>query len=79
MISRAELSDLADVRFAEVVEELKRATPDMDAIERAGVVSAVLIATGITLACHHGAPRDVVEMALLEKIAEIYEANEEKI
>lgn len=72
MISRAELRDLADVRFAEVVEDLKRATPDMDAMERAGVVSAMLIATGIALACHHGAPRDVVEEALLAKVAEIY-------
>ena len=72
VISRAQLQDLADVRFSEVIEQLQAATPDMNDIERAGVISAMLLANGIQLAFEYGAPREVVEDALLAKVAEVY-------
>jgi len=71
-MTREELLALADALFADVVEQLKELTPNMNDVERAGSIAGILIASGVALAAAHGAPRDVVELALREKIQDAY-------
>lgn len=71
-MTREKLLALADIRFSEAVEELRTLSLDMDPMERAGSISGMLIATGVALAAEHGAPRDIVERAVQEKIEDAY-------
>jgi hypothetical protein len=71
-MTREELHEWLDGRFAEVIEEAKTMTLDMDPVERTGTISALLLATGVHLTAKHGAPRAVVERALRDLIEDAY-------
>jgi hypothetical protein len=71
-MTREELHEWLDGRFAEVIEEAKTLTLDMDPIERTGTISGLLLATGVQLTAKHGAPRAIVERALLDLVEDAY-------
>jgi hypothetical protein len=66
------LHEEADERFAALVEELKAECRGMDEVTFAGTISAILFKTGIKLAAHHGAPKDVVQLAVAQTIDECF-------
>ena len=68
----AELHDFVDTEFAEVAKRAKRLSPSLDHVSRVGIVTGVLIKTGIKLAAKNSAPRAVIEMVIAETIREMY-------
>jgi hypothetical protein len=66
------LHEYLDTSFARVIENAKKLTPGMDEVMRAGAIAGFLMKTGIKLAHKHGAPRETIETALLETVAEFY-------
>jgi hypothetical protein len=71
-MTREELREWLDGRFAEVIEEAKQVTPQMDDIERTGTIAALLLSTGVHLTAKHGAPRELVENTLLDLVEDAY-------
>ncbi|HYX21794.1 MAG TPA: hypothetical protein VFA98_13190 [Thermoanaerobaculia bacterium] len=71
-MNREQLNAWVDDKFAEVVLEAKRLTPDMDPVERAGTIAGMLMKTAIALAAKHGAPREIIEQSIAETIEENY-------
>lgn len=71
-MNREQLNAWVDDKFAEVVLEAKRLTPDMDPVERAGTIAGMLMKTAIALAAKHGAPREIIELSIAETIEENY-------
>jgi hypothetical protein len=71
-MNRSQLHTWLDDKFADVVLEAKKLTPDMDPIERAGTIAGMLMKTAIALAAKHGAPREIIEQSIAETLEENY-------
>jgi hypothetical protein len=66
-----ELQEYLDIELSRVVDAAK-ARAGLDAVTFSGTVSGFLIKTGLALAVHGGAPRNVVENAMSASIADAY-------
>lgn len=75
--SAEHLHEEADERFAALVEELRAECQGMDDVTFAGTISALLFKTGIKLAAHHGAPKNVVQLAVAQTIDDCFEEEED--
>jgi hypothetical protein len=72
--SAEHLHEEADERFAALVKELHAQCKDMDEVLFAGTISAILFKTGIKLAAHYGAPKNIVQLAVAQTIDDYFKA-----
>jgi hypothetical protein len=61
-----------DIAFEKTIKELYEQFPTEDSIVFAGMISGMLIATGVKIAYKEGCKRAVLEMGVASKIEQIY-------